>query len=130
MRNQPPAAAVESDSERKSTMRKTILPILLLLALTVPLIGQEPATSDKSYTPVVIDSRPDYAEIQIDGKFVGTTPLSYRLTAGVHRVALTRQRYSSWVRDLVVTNGIPTRVGALLEQTSAQNPCATETPGR
>jgi len=129
MRNLPPTAAVESDSERKSTMPKTILPILLLLALTVPLIGQEPATSVKSYTPVVIDSRPDYAEIQIDGKFVGTTPLSYRLTPGVHRVSLTRQRYSPWVRDLTVTS-VPTRVGALLDQTSAQNPCTTETPGR
>jgi PEGA domain len=112
-------------------MRKTLLPALFLLVLTAPLIGQEPPTTPKSNVSVLIDSRPDYAEIQIDGKFIGTTPLNYRLTPGVHRVALTRPHYSPWVRDLTVTDRVPTRIGALLEQTTAQNPCgATETPGR
>ena len=55
-------------------MRKTLLPALFLLVLTAPLIGQEPSTSPKSNVGVLIDSRPDYAEIQIDGKFIGTTP--------------------------------------------------------
>lgn len=110
-------------------MRKMILPTMLLLALTIPLIGEEPAATPKSYAvPVTIDSRPDYAEIQIDGKFVGTTPLNYRLSPGVHRLSLTRSRYSPWVRDLMVTDGVPTRVGALLDQTTAQKPCASEAP--
>jgi hypothetical protein len=110
-------------------MRKLLLPAFFLLMLTAPLIGAEPSAKAKSYSvPVYIDSRPDYAEIQIDGKFVGTTPLNYRLTSGVHRVALTRNRYTTWTRELLVTEGVATRVGALLEQTTAQNPCATETP--
>lgn len=110
-------------------MRKSILPMLLLLVLTVPLIGEEPATVAKSNAvPVLMDSRPDYAEIQVDGKFIGTTPLNYRLTPGVHRISLTRLRYSPWVRDLTVTANIPTRVAALLEENVAQKaPCPTET---
>src|SRR6266568_1750765 len=110
-------------------MRKTLLPVLFLLMLTVPLIGQEPATTNKTRpVSVFIDSRPDFAEIQVDGKFIGTTPLNYRLTPGTHRVTLTRSRFTTWSRELLVTDGVPTRVGGLLEQTTAQNPCATETP--
>ncbi len=110
-------------------MRKLLLPALFLLMLTAPLIGEEPATAAKSRSvSVYIDSRPDFAEIQVDGKFIGTTPLNYRLTPGMHRVTLTRSRFAPWTRDLLVTDGIPTRVAGLLEQTTAQNPCATETP--
>ena len=110
-------------------MRKAILPLLLLVALTIPLVGEEPAPVVKIHAvPVVIDSRPDYAEIQVDGKFIGTTPLNYHVTPGVHRISLTRLRYSPWVRDLTVTAGIPTRVAALLEETTAPKPCPTETP--
>jgi hypothetical protein len=110
-------------------MRKLLLPALFLLMLTAPLIGEEPATAAKARSvPVYIDSRPDFAEIQVDGKFIGTTPLNYRLTPGMHRVTLTRARFTSWTRDLLVSDGVSTRVGGLLEQTTAQNPCATETP--
>src|SRR5260370_4963268 len=110
-------------------MRKTLLPVLLLLMLTVPLIGEEPATIAKIRpVTVYIDSRPDFAEVQVDGKFIGTTPLNYRLSPGTHRVTLTRSHFTTWSRELLVTDGIPTKVGGLLEQTAAQNPCATETP--
>ena len=105
-------------------MRKALLPFLFLL--TVPLIGQEAAKTHP--VSVLIDSRPDFAEIQIDGKFVGTTPLNYRLLPGMHRIALTRKGFATWTRDLLVTDGVPTRVGGLLEQSTAQNPCATESP--
>ncbi|MDQ6802153.1 MAG: PEGA domain-containing protein [Acidobacteriota bacterium] len=107
-------------------MRKLLLPALFLLMLTAPLIGEEPAKARP--VSVYIDSRPDFAEIQVDGKFIGTTPLNYHLTPGMHRVTLTRSRFTAWTRDLLVTDGVPTRVGGLLEQTTAQNPCATETP--
>jgi hypothetical protein len=110
-------------------MRKLLLPALFLLMLTAPLIGEEPATTAKTRSvPVYIDSRPDFAEVQVDGKFIGTTPLNYRLTPGMHRVTLSRARFTPWTRDLLVTDGVSTRVGGLLEQATAQNPCATETP--
>jgi len=49
-------------------------------------------------------------------------------TPGMHCVMLSRTRYTGWTRELMVTDGVPTKVGGLLEQTTAQNPCATETP--
>jgi len=106
-------------------MRKTALPMMILLALTVPLIGQEPAKTPKSNVGILIDSRPDFAEIRIDGKFIGTTPLNYRLAPGVHQLELTRARYGSWVRELTVTEGLPTRVTALLETPTTERPCPT-----
>ena len=110
-------------------MRKTVLPVLILLALTVPLIGQEPSNTPKRNVSILIDSRPDYAEIRIDGKFIGTTPLNYRLSPGVHKLELTRGRFSPWVRELTVTEGLATRVTALLDSPTAEKPCAMETPG-
>jgi hypothetical protein len=109
--------------------KRLLLPVLFLLVLTAPLIGAQPATTEKRYpVPVLIDSRPDFAEIQVDGKFVGTTPLNYRLTPGEHRIVLTRAHYGSWTRDLLVTEGVPTKVGGILEISTASNPCAPETP--
>ena len=55
----------------------------------------------------------------------GTTPLNYRLTPGVHELELTRARYGSWVRELTVTEGLPTRVTALLEAPTSEKPCPT-----
>ena len=97
-------------------MRKA-LPILLPL-LTVPLIGEE--RQRPNTVSVVIDSRPDYAEIVVDGKFIGTTPLNYRLTPGVHRIELTRPGYSTWVRDLTVSDEVPTRVAPILQPPNKQ----------
>lgn len=105
-------------------MRKTLLTILFL-ALTVPVIGQEPKSHPVT---VLIDSRPEFAEVRVDGKFVGSTPLNYRLTPGVHKLELTRMRYGAWIRELTVTEGIPTRVVGLLDEPSAAKPCPTETP--
>lgn len=99
-------------------MRKA-LPILLLL-MTVPLIGQEKQRPHT--TSVMIDSRPDYAEIVVDGKFIGTTPLNYRLTPGVHRIELTRPGYSVWVRDLTVSDEVATRVAPILLEAPREKP--------
>jgi len=51
--------------------------------------------------------------------------LNYRLTPGVHELELTRARYGSWVRELTVTEGLPTRVTALLEAPTSEKPCPT-----
>lgn len=99
------------------TKRFLVLPLLLLFAS--PMLAQdEPKT-----VRVLIDSQPAFAEITVDGKFIGTAPLDYRLAPGVHRLVLTRSHRQSWVRDLTVNPGLATRVTALME-TSDEKPCA------
>ena len=99
-----------------------LLTLVILVAVAPVLIADKPASSARDEVNVVLDSRPDNAEIQLDGKFIGTTPVNYRLTPGVHRLEITRGRYNAWARDLSVNAGNPTRVTALLQE-PVQQPC-------
>jgi hypothetical protein len=51
---------------------------------------------------VAITSEPPDADIYIDGKFVGQTPSTIRLTAGSHHVEVRVQSRQTWERDLEV----------------------------
>jgi hypothetical protein len=101
-----------------------ILSLLVVAALLViPLIAS--AQSEKSeprLVHVTFNSRPDWAEVRVDGAFVGTTPLPYKLTAGVHKIEMQRRSYQSWSRDLTVSSETPTNVTALLDEREAK-PC-------
>ena len=99
-----------------------LLTLVILVAVAPAIIADKPASPASDEVNVVLDSRPDNAEIQLDGKFIGTTPVNYRLTPGVHRLEIIRGRYNAWARDLSVNAGNPTHVTALLQET-AQQPC-------
>lgn len=101
--------------------KKSLLAVLFILALT-PLIIAADTPVKIHPTPVHIDSNPEMAEVWVDGKFVGSTPLSYRLTPGDHKLELVRPRFATWTRTLTVAPETPTRVAALLEDTN-QKPC-------
>jgi hypothetical protein len=96
---------------------KRLLPLLFVL-LAVPAIAQTPDSARP--VNVMIDSRPDFAEVRIDGVFVGSAPLQYRLAPGVHKITMVRPRYASWTRELTVNAGMSTRVVALLEETGRE----------
>lgn len=91
---------------------RAFLAVFLLCAFA-PIATPDDSVSKRTIT-VVIDSRPEHAEIRLNGKFIGTTPLSYRLPAGEHAIELKHPQFSSWTRELTVTD-TPTRVVALLE---------------
>jgi hypothetical protein len=95
--------------------------LLVLLALTPLLLAADTPLKART-VPVQIDSRPDLAEIWIDGKFVGSTTLSYRLPPGEHKIELVRMRYVTWTRTLTVVPEQPTRVAAILQE-SSDKPC-------
>ncbi len=104
-------------------MLKRIAVVIALALLLTPLIAS--AQSEKSESrliPVHFNSRPEFAEVRIDGVFVGTTPLPYRLTPGVHKIELARQRYQPWTRELSVSADVPTNVTALLDEHESR-PC-------
>jgi len=110
-------------------LHRTLATVLLLIAIT-PLAAADdvdtPArTAAVPGVSVVIDSRPDHAEIRLDGKFVGTTPLSYRLPSGTHKIELVRPGFGPWLRELTVTDA-PTRVVALLQTDAAVRKCSGE----
>lgn len=92
--------------------------VVLLLA-TVAFAGTEPRSREPK-VPVQFNSKPEHAELYINGKFVGTTDVALRLPAGTHVIEMKRDKYESWRRELWVSGDNPTRVTALLQPARGQ----------
>jgi hypothetical protein len=98
------------------TLRTARVAVVLLSILSIACTSTTaPVARSEDRVAVFIESRPDWGEVYVDGKFVGTTAMSARLTPGVHSIEVRRQRHVSWKRDLTVMPGSATRVMALLE---------------
>jgi serine/threonine protein kinase len=66
---------------------------------------------------LVVESRPAGAEVFMDGKLVGTTPLVLEsVPSGEHAVHLDRQGYRRWATPVTITPGERSRLAASLEQ--------------
>lgn len=63
------------------------------------------ATVPASSTQVEIASSPAGSDIEIDGKFVGSTPSLVRVASGDHTVKLTKDGYVVWERTLTTMAG-------------------------
>lgn len=78
-----------------------------------------------------ISSDPSGADIEIDGKFVGSTPSSLAIAAGEHTLRVSKNGYKQWVRTLRSSTG-NIKIAAALEAipvVSAGTPQpATQTP--
>jgi hypothetical protein len=76
-----------------------------------------PATVGASVGALTVDSRPDGARVFLDGKLVGTTPLSLpQIAEGEHAVRLERDGYRRWSSSVRVAGGQRQRVAASLER--------------
>jgi serine/threonine protein kinase len=66
---------------------------------------------------LVVDSRPTGAKVFLDGKLVGTTPMSLpSVTAGEHAIRLERDGYRNWSSTVRVSGPGQQRVTAALER--------------
>jgi hypothetical protein len=65
----------------------------------------------------MVESRPPGARVFLDGKLVGTTPLTMSdVPAGAHAVRLDLAGYRPWVSSVRVVAGEPGRVTASLDR--------------
>lgn len=62
--------------------------------------GTAPATAQ-----VDIASTPAGADIEVDGKFVGSTPSSLSLSPGDHEIAVKKSGFAPWNRKITVSTG-------------------------
>lgn len=88
----------------------------------VPAPSPQPAEraepAHPALTAVILKSKPDGAEISVDGKFMGNTPSTIRMEAGDHTVTLTKSGFNEWTRTISVNPGSDiTMVAELKEQT-------------
>jgi len=56
-------------------------------------------------TTAVLKSEPTGADATVDGKYMGSTPSSVRLTSGDHTILLEKVGYKSWQRTMTVSPG-------------------------
>ena len=87
-------------------------------AKLTPLAPPAPVATTGS---LVIESRPAGARVFLDGRDLGTTPISLPDVApGPHRVRIEMAGFSPWVTMAEVKAGVRSRVAASLEQGQAQ----------
>ncbi len=83
-------------------------------------VAAPPAAAPEAATGVgalVVDSRPARATVYLDGRVVGTTPLSLTgLSSGSHPLVLEMQGFRRWTTSVTIVAGQQVRVGASLEQ--------------
>jgi hypothetical protein len=92
-------------------------------AANAPAAARTPAPSGPA-TPgplpgaaLSVDSRPRGARVFIDGKLVGTTPMSVpQVGAGAHAIRLERDGYRRWSSSIRMVAGEANRVTASLEK--------------
>ena len=89
--------------------------IALLLVALVAFADERPAAERQQKTPVHVVSKPDDADLYIDGKYVGSTDVAIRLTPGEHLIEVRLEGYELWSRQLSVSPDNPTRVAARLK---------------
>lgn len=70
---------------------------------------QAPASSEKALT-LEVDSQPDHAEVRLDGRVLGKTPVRLRPSKGDHKLELSQPGYQSASLSIRCQPGQPERV--------------------
>jgi PEGA domain-containing protein len=85
-------------------------------AATTPSSTAPPATPQEQNAgaQVEVSSTPDAADIEIDGKFVGSTPSSVGVSTGEHDIVVKKSGFKSWEKKVTVSSG-HVKVDAQLE---------------
>jgi serine/threonine protein kinase len=79
--------------------------------------SQAPRTTAGIGGALVVMSRPDGAKVFLDGKLIGTTPMSLpSIAAGEHAIRLERDGYKPWTSTVRVAGPGQSRVTASLER--------------
>lgn len=79
--------------------------------------GKTPIQAEQS--EVAIASTPSGADIEIDGKFVGSTPSTIGLTPGDHEIAVKKNGFTAWSRKMTASGG-HVNINAELAQEAAK----------
>src|SRR5438034_4345590 len=77
--------------------------------------AQQPGMFLRPEESVVIKSVPESADITVDGKFVGSTPSTLRLTLGDHTISVEKSGFKPWQRTLSISAGGSVTINATLD---------------
>jgi PEGA domain-containing protein len=65
---------------------------------------------------ILVKSTPDACDISVDGRFVGSTTSTLRLTPGEHTIVIEKSGFKPWQRTISVSNNGNVTVDATLEK--------------
>lgn len=90
----------------------------VVIARAPPMPGSTPVNAPPAaQVRVAIDSEPSGADVNVDGAFVGNTPLpEFKLTPGQHDIEVKKTGFATWARRITVVPDTPTNVRATLEK--------------
>jgi hypothetical protein len=93
--------------ESNNSLEQTLLNMIGQLALRNPGATQSVVGSTATALPatVSITSNPPGGDIEIDGKFVGSTPSKFDLTPGKHQIRVKKSGHRDWHRTLDLLTG-------------------------
>jgi hypothetical protein len=91
------------------------MPMMQVAAATAPTPTPALMTPGAAASTVRITSEPAGAEIEVNGAFVGSTPATFQIPSGTHRIAV-RRGAAVWQRDVLIQPGSSITVNALLSQ--------------
>jgi PEGA domain len=63
---------------------------------------------------IIVKSTPPGADINVDGKYMGSTPSTIQLTPGDHQVSIEKEELRPWQRTMTVTAGGSSTIDATL----------------
>ncbi len=101
--------------------------------------AQQPAALPPAPAPVSpapaqaslnINSTPSGADIELNGKFAGSTPSVLKVNPGPYKIVVTRNGFKPWGRQVEVGTGDSISINAELEAAQQQNPNVILVPGR
>jgi hypothetical protein len=76
-----------------------------------PRVESGPATQPAS---VIVKSTPSGCDINVDGKYMGSTPSTIQLAPGDHQVSNEKEEMTPWQRTMTVTAGGSSSIDATL----------------
>jgi serine protease Do len=93
--------------------------LIALLARFYPSVNAQAssgAPSEDGSGSVFISSVPDGADVYVDGKFVGNTPETLKLSAGIHVIRVTNEAAKNWERNVNVLRDSQMTLRALMNE--------------
>ncbi len=74
------------------------------------------SVASENLATVVAKSNPDGADLTVDGKYMGSTPSTLRLSAGDHNILIEKAGMKAWQRTMTVSPGGIVTIDAQLEK--------------
>jgi hypothetical protein len=68
-------------------------------------VSTQVSSTQLAQVPVVVDSTPSGADIEVDGNFVGNTPSTVSVAQGSHEISVKKKGFETWNRKMSVTGG-------------------------